>query len=382
MLISFLQRLYEDLPIPDSPEFFNQLAEEIELFSISAQVYSLLFAKNRLSEMPESLFKRLKDKYNRIQLQNLLIKQETESLLSQFRSQHIMAIPLKGTRFAERFFGHFAARGTSDIDLLIYPEDIKRAIDNVKALGFTEMKEERRSNNHCSFYKQTGSETFQLSVELHWGLEKEYGADVNHERIWQDAISTAGDPYIKELSNEHTFYYICLHGARHQMESVKYFIDILQILHQVGHELDFTRMFKQAARDKTLNRMKYVLTVVYRQFPHLHNIKPLLEQTQFAPWNYEVTKATATQKKNLHYYMHQILLRFYMSIWIYDGWKHRILSIPIVSLLIPPVNYIIYSMDLDSSEHLSNSRLYRLFYQNRWKKIKQLFGIRRLNEGD
>jgi hypothetical protein len=380
MLMPFIGRLFRGDDLSDNPFDYERLAEQIELFTVSSQIHSLLAERGRLAETPEPFRSRMKAKYEKVLYQNLLFKRESDTILQQFEYQGIPVIPLKGTRFAERYFGHFAARGTSDIDVLIRPCDIKRAIDCVKALGYTEHKEERRSNNHCSFTKRSPQAAFSLSVELHWSLEKDYASDLDHDRIWQGAEPVNGFLHVKELSPVDTFYYICLHGARHQMDSVKYFIDIVQLIERIGDELDISGLLLQAAKDRTLRRMLYALQTVYRQFPHLSVFKPLPTRRGLGLWSFEHVSTMRTGNKSIRYYAYQLSLRLYNAGWIYDTWKHRLLSIPLVSFLFPPTAYIVYTMEIADSDKYSRKALYRMLYRRRFKRLSKLFS-KRIREG-
>ncbi len=57
--------------------------------------------------------------------------------------------------------------------------------------------------------------------------------------MWNDSSTIEGYQHVRELSDLHTFYMICLHGWRHNLDSLKYFID-----NQHPHTRDFSREFR------------------------------------------------------------------------------------------------------------------------------------------
>jgi hypothetical protein len=157
------------------------------------------------------------------------------------------------------------------------------------------------------------------------------------------------------------------------MESVKYFIDVVQLLERLGSTLDLSALLKQAARDRTRRRLLYVLQTVYRQFPSLEERIPLPVSSGFRLWSYKQVRAIWTGEKRLSYYTYQLAVKLHDGFFIYDTWKHRLLSIPLVSLLFPPPGYIIYTMEIDRPDRFKRLQLYRKLYRKRWKQLFAVF---------
>lgn len=147
--------------------FYDRLLEQIERYSISPQVYSLLRKQGKLADTPLSFQKRLKQMYQRALFTNMFIKGQTDQLLEKFETMGLSVIPLKGVYFAEQYFGHIGARGTTDIDILIRKQDLYKVIDLVIAMGFEIEEEAFPEHFHTSFIKFIPDAPLPVKVEIH-----------------------------------------------------------------------------------------------------------------------------------------------------------------------------------------------------------------------
>lgn len=282
MSINFLQYLYNaKASLPDMEEYYSSLPLEKDFLANGPQIYSLLCQKEMLDQTPMFFQNVLKEKFKESYFQNLFIKNQMKMILRIFEDNSIAVIPLKGVIFAERYFGHLGARPTSDIDLLIKPIDQNKAIKCVKILGFTIEEESIKDHFHCSFSKTLPGSEIPLTVELHWGLLQEKTSTFKIEEFWSEAQELDSFRHVKELSDYHAFYMICLHGWRHNMDSLKYYLDIIQMISKVGHKLDYKRLVEDAARHKTLKRMTRTLTIVYQECPFVDELKPFPYKRSF-----------------------------------------------------------------------------------------------------
>jgi hypothetical protein len=308
VIISLIQALYDPrIPIPHDWDNYEKVLEDIEFFAISPQIYYLLKQQDQLAQTPSFFQARLKQNYDETLLLNIFIKHQTEQIFRGFEEKAIPAIPLKGVSFAEIYYGHIGARGTSDIDLLIKKADVEKAIECVKALGFTKEQERSPSNFHWGFSKPLPHSPIPLTVELHWDVLNENTSDLRIAEFWNQAMPLQSYRYIKELSDFHTFYMICLHGWRHKMNALKYFIDIIQMVHVLQDQLQYTELFKAAATHRTLKRITRTLSIVYHHFPHLEWVIELpFPNRAYLWWDYNairnLDRRTIKQYVNLIYY--------------------------------------------------------------------------------
>jgi hypothetical protein len=262
-------------PLPGDLALDDELLADIEYFAMSPLVYSLLKRRGQLHTVPRALRTRLEAKYTESLFRSVFIRSQTERLLHRFEQLGIEAIPLKGPLFASKYFGDSGARETSDIDLLVREQELPDAADAVRELGFEHMSPPIPGHFHRSFSKPLPHASAPLTVELHWDLLVANTSKLDVDQFWQQSLPLPGHRFISELSDRHAFYMICLHSWRHNLNSLRYLVDIVQMIHSLRHTLDYSWLFQTAAAHRTFKRVAWTLEVVYGQFPHLQTLLPL-----------------------------------------------------------------------------------------------------------
>jgi len=275
-LLRLLQSVYLHGELP--PDFGNEEYEvslrDMVNHDLASQVYSKLRSFNLLTEVPEYFRRRLHARYLTTVTQNALVKHELLTVCSALEKGQIQAVPLKGVVLAEQYFGELGARPTGDIDILVHKEQVPESIQCLKALGFTPEGPLYPWQFHRVLSRRLNAK-YTLILEVHWNFIQERTSDVDLHGIWSRANPLTDFFSIKALSLEDTFYTLCLHGANHRMESMKYALDILHMIAQFRTELSFDRLLAQARRDQTFRRVFATLRWVYRLLPELHEVKPL-----------------------------------------------------------------------------------------------------------
>lgn len=276
MLMSLIKALYDPhAALPQESMVYEKSLEEINRYAIGSQMFTLLHQQGKWDHVPVFFQERLQQLLDETRCLNFFIRNQLDHILRQFEASRISVIPLKGVRFAEKYFGHFGARATSDIDVLIQKSDLNTAIQCLKSLGFVNEEERSPSHFHWSFSKRLPTSPIPLTVELHWNVLVEQTSNINMREFWEQATPFASYQHVKELSVYHTFYMMCLHGWSHYMDSPKYYIDIMQMIHRHGDDISFEALFQDAASHQTLRRIHRTLVNVYSHFPHLGGIKEL-----------------------------------------------------------------------------------------------------------
>jgi len=347
--LEFVKYLYDiKKSLPQDEVFYHQVLQEIEHDGIASQVYFLLKQQGRLEQTPAFFQFHLKEEYNKGLYQNLFIKNQTDQLLRLFEEKKIDVIALKGVYFAKKYFGHIGARATSDIDLLVKIQDLPIAIESVKSFGFTVEEEFIPGHFHCSFSKKLPGSPTPLVVELHWDLVKKSTSRFNINDLWKQSVPVSQSGYIKELSPLHTFYMICLHGWRHNLDSMKYFIDIMQVIDKERKEIDFDQFIQLAESHQTLKRNIRTLSIVYQQFPHLDEIKMF-------PFKVNNTLREYQTVKGFRQYWDFLDYQFFS----YDTVKHTLIEIG--NWLWPSK----YEVSSQIDEQSQGKKMYLLLYKKR-----------------
>ncbi|MBP1967045.1 nucleotidyltransferase family protein [Paenibacillus aceris] len=309
MIIPLIQALYDPRnPLPQGMEFFEKALEDEKFSEISSQIYWLLKQRGQLERTPSFFQERLREKYEDSLCKNLFIRNQMNKVLDKLEEAGIQTVPLKGTLFAEKYFGHLGARCTSDIDLLVHPFELESAIHCVKSLGYTVEQERIPSHFHWSFSKEIPDSPIPLTIELHWDLLREKTSDLKMDEFWDQATPLGYYRYIKELSDYHTFYMICLHGWKHKLSSLKYFLDIIQMIHMLQDDLNYTLLLNDTAAHRTRRRIARTLAIVYAYFPYLADTKELPSEWKVPQlWDYYSLRANKRSFKGyMQWTFHQI----------------------------------------------------------------------------
>lgn len=316
MLKSILQAVYDPTaPWPEEEDCYRPALVELEHFLLSSQVFQLLKNAGREARVPEFFRSALQRKYSQGAFQNMYVKGREEELLKRFEAQGLDVIPLKGGRFAEKYYGHLAGRLTSDIDLFIRKRDLEAAIRCTESAGYTF---EVVKDHHARLHRG------EFTVELHWTLDKPHWSRMDMEPFWRNAVPAAPYRHVKELSLLDTFYFICLHGVRHQMDSLRYVLDVAQILFTRGAELDFTELMRRAESDLTGKRIRVALAVAYGYFPRLFQVAPLPFGLPSSHWDEKmILDASMGQRTGGRY----LLYKMYFKYFLFDTLKYQLRSL-------------------------------------------------------
>ncbi len=220
----------------------------------SHQVYPLIY-RNLLEfgfpGVPEAVQAELKGQYLANALRNQLLAEELARLLGLLDEAEIRVIPLKGVALAQSLYGDVAARVCVDIDILVPPANVDQAISLLLASGYRAEPNDPylsklavRHGRHFSMVREGRGISFLL--ELHWILVqhsskndeavRDLWAEV-HPRMFLDAHGFS-------LSPEWEFLYLCIHAVDHEWRSLKWLIDIHEIVS--ASPIDWQKVAKKA----------------------------------------------------------------------------------------------------------------------------------------
>jgi Uncharacterised nucleotidyltransferase len=127
---------------------------------------------------------------------SLKIAAETERVILLLKQNDVEAIPYKGIAYSKQFFGDLVSREISDIDLVIRPGDLFKAIDILTADGYTgELDDiyQFLETKYFSYFKDYNfnklkNHAREFHLELHWGVsEKEIGVNSKVGSVLYDA---------------------------------------------------------------------------------------------------------------------------------------------------------------------------------------------------
>jgi hypothetical protein len=220
----------------NQPVDWNELLSLVDYHGVQALVYESL-NKYATTIVSNEVLHKLKARKIRIIARSLQQTAELVNLIELFGSQDIDLIPLKGVTLSIQLYGDPCTRSSSDIDILIKPENLDRVFGLLEKEGFqsglhgTVLSAKQlnyiRNNLYHMEYSHAGKG---LTLEVHWNLGSLWlPAHVNN--VWNALTHmTWMGTRITNLDDDTLLLFLCDHGSRHRFCSLKWLSDVARIL--------------------------------------------------------------------------------------------------------------------------------------------------------
>jgi hypothetical protein len=194
---------------------WEALLRQAEAHGAAPLIYWKLKELGVLGWLPPQVGAALQYSYYRSAAQNGLLREELVKILTVLSAQNIPVIVLKGSALGPALYPNLALRPINDIDLLVHRQDVIRAAEAVRQLGYVEASEhifpvgsflEQATNKHLVLAGPGG-----MLLELHWsliGAENEPRSPDPHI-VWSDLLPLPGGGCA--LRRELELLYLCTH---------------------------------------------------------------------------------------------------------------------------------------------------------------------------
>ncbi|MBI5633947.1 MAG: nucleotidyltransferase family protein [Nitrospirae bacterium] len=224
----------------------------VRLFQIANlnQVTPLLYKNLSAFQMvPQGVMQKLRTHYVANIQRNTAHLDETLHIIDILRRAGISSIPLKGSFAAETLLGDIGLYPTSDIDLLVQRDDLKKARESLIATGYEISREiseqdQLSDTNHLRFHRN------KTVLELHWNLVIRYfRADPDY--WWEDAkeIEYRGHR-IFQLSHEKLLLYLVFRLFSKGFLPLRFFMLPLGIVSGRNMAFDWDKFMRYAGELK------------------------------------------------------------------------------------------------------------------------------------
>jgi hypothetical protein len=167
--------------------------------------------------------------------QNLRLSMSLLQALRALEECNIPSIPFKGPLLSERLYGDLGLRQSSDIDLIVRPEDLHSSLAVLRTVGFETaytMRPERVAALLVADFEVTLVRDG-LQLDLHWDIMPSfYGVEFGLGDAWQRARRTeASGTQILEFAPEDHFIALALHASKHFWSKLIWLSDLWQLLY-------------------------------------------------------------------------------------------------------------------------------------------------------
>lgn len=185
---------------------------------------------------------------NMVENNRLQMMQKTVRLVQitkSFENAGIPLIALKGPALAYQLFGDIGMRSSWDLDILVQPEFLAKAVEVLKGLNYHNMflqnaltanqwKYSISHFHHFTFFNDNNC------VELHWRLmHLEHLSDLTNEDLWlqPQQIELAGAA-INALNDQCELAHLAAHGASHSFFRLGWLYDLSVFRNSHKNEFD------------------------------------------------------------------------------------------------------------------------------------------------
>ncbi len=137
---------------------------------VTSLLYSALEVQNLA--VPSTILETLQEQHRRSVLATASIYYELASLLETFNRLSIPIVVMKGAALAKWLYPDSALRPFGDLDLLLYPDDIPRAADVLRAQNYVSGKELAAGFRDSYYSEMAFTRTIppRIGVDVHWNL--------------------------------------------------------------------------------------------------------------------------------------------------------------------------------------------------------------------
>jgi Uncharacterised nucleotidyltransferase len=230
------KRIYEILDITINWSRFYILSTQHGIFPICCK--QLLSLKD--AHLPPEAILKWEEAFETNTQNNLRLSWKLIHCLELLSKNGIESIVLKGPVFAIQIYRDITLRQFSDLDILIHQTDFSKVYEILLQSGYIPSikldNNQRnfliRSDNHFSFYRQEDI------LEVHWDIgPKENVHPLAPEQLWIEVNYVhLYEKDIWTLSPENTILFICLHGAKHGWNQLKWIVDLAYLYQSISDD--------------------------------------------------------------------------------------------------------------------------------------------------
>jgi hypothetical protein len=203
--------------------------------------------------VPDCFLKQLQAAFRAHAVGSFILLREMLHLLDRFEADGITVVPFKGQALAASIYGSALLRQAGDLDFIVHPREMHRAMALLRSLRYTSLVEsaapEEAERHRSPFHHSFQRENPRVKVELHWRFAPDhFPFALDLTPLWErlDSFLLEGTRVLT-LPPEELLLSLCVHGARHRWERLIWVCDIAALIHS-RPELEWPRVLELAGR--------------------------------------------------------------------------------------------------------------------------------------
>jgi len=204
--------------------------------------------------IPPDFVRQIQTMAGKIARQNMQSAAESIRIQRLFDAADVPLLFLKGTSLAQLAYANLALKHSWDIDALVMPDDVPKALQVLAAAGYHAFPPlppvtDQRYKRWIKFAREyvLYHETKSVPVELHWKLvENDYFLSGVCARSPTRTVGITGGAELRTLVGDDLFAYLCVHGATHGWSRLKWLADVAALM--AGDSAEDAKRRLQAAK--------------------------------------------------------------------------------------------------------------------------------------
>lgn len=236
---------------------------DYQIFRLLPQVF---FNMHRLG-VDDPMMGRLKGTYRLSWVKTHKLFATIAPVVRALQDAGVRVMLLKGAPLVVSYYANHALRPMADVDLLVHPADLDRAIrvavDNGWHSGVPFSNDFRRFRHALQFFDAAGNE-----FDLHWHALYEFCQDEADDVFWRTAerFDFAGLTVAMPDPSRMLFHTV-VHGVRWNAEPpVRWIADAMQVFRCRGADLDWNAITQLAIERQVVERLRLGLSFLRAHF--------------------------------------------------------------------------------------------------------------------
>src|SRR2546426_5384655 len=245
----------------DRPEHFKQLCAQVEewddilrsalLHGIESYLYHCLTVAGIC--LPGELRERTERWLVIRDVWQSHVQAALQDVLGVLDEARVQAVCLKGPVLGERLYPDLRMRPSADLDVLVARDDLDRATNALRAIGYRPAKDSQERFLRRYHYHTILSRSCPPVIELHFSLSDGFGVVIPAEEFLSRACVYQTEQGIAAnvLAPEDELLYLSIHAAGHRFVRLSWLCDIQLLLRRYPN-LDWTTVIARARNFKVL----------------------------------------------------------------------------------------------------------------------------------
>ncbi len=199
--------------------------------------------------LPPEVSTALRQEFQASAANSFLYGDELARLSEFLQRRSIPALAFKGPALAAVLYGKLSLRTVRDLDILVPPEQMDRALEALQELGYAPdpRRPDWRAETHLAKHVLLIHKNAGFQVELHWAIaERSFGFGLSFDKLWaaRREIAVQGAP-VETISPEDLLLLLSAHGTNHCWGSLKWVCDIAEAMRAFPN-LDWDHLLMRA----------------------------------------------------------------------------------------------------------------------------------------